>query len=152
MACACRCDRAGPDRLFEAVVAQFRDLLLAALAAEPPGPARRIRAYIRASATGAMALGASDMHRLRRLFQDPEFRGIWSEFADEACAGDTLDDCAMRACRHTLAGLWRDLVFGGLPAEQFCRTGDLLLLSLAGPAPALRAGRGEGLVPALSLP
>ena len=96
------------DELFEYHVSLFRHALEEALGAEAPGPARHVRAYVRAVCVSAMAMGPNERAAVASLMCAPEYRVIWSDFIDEVCSGDAVDPATQMACRYAAEGLWLD--------------------------------------------
>ncbi len=96
------------DTVFERLVARFRGDLLAALHSEPDGPARHLRAYVRSIQAQALHAPAHPGRPARGalLLGSPPYRMIWSEFAEEVCAGDAFDPARSAAVRHAAEALW----------------------------------------------
>lgn len=96
------------DELFEYHVSLFRHALEDALGMEAPGPARLLRAYVRAVCASAMAMGPNERAAVASLMCTPEYRVIWSDFIDEVCSGDAMDPATQMICRYAAEGLWLD--------------------------------------------
>lgn len=101
------------DQLFGGFVLQFEG----ALAQEPDGPARRIRAYVKASRANALDVARTGRATVLLALADPAYQARWSRFLQEACAADTLDAGTQLACRLAADGLWYSLVFGPTPGS-----------------------------------
>lgn len=118
------------DGPFERFLAEFRAFLDEALDIEPHGPAKHIRAYVRAMCAHAMT--ANDRSRLsvQSLMRIPRYQAVWSEFVDEVCGADSVDQEVLQTCRYAAEGLWYALIFGG--TEKSSRVEDVknFLLSL----------------------
>ncbi len=93
------------DAVFERLLAGFREGLLVALHSEPDGPARHLRAYVRSIQGNAQSRLARP-GRGALLLGRPPYRMIWSEFAEELCAGDAFDPAQSVAVRHAAEALW----------------------------------------------
>jgi len=115
-ACACAC--APPfsgrvhdtalDGLFEYHISLFRHALGKALDAEALGPARHLRAYVRAVCASAKAMGPNERAAVALLLYTPEYRVIWSDFIDEVCSSDSMEPARQMICRYAVEGLWLD--------------------------------------------
>lgn len=99
------------DQLFAGFVAQYE----LALAQEPAGPARRIRAYIKASRSNALDVARTGRATVLLAMGDEQYQERWSRFLHEAGEADTLDSATRLACRLAADGLWYSLVFGPVP-------------------------------------
>lgn len=116
------------DQTLEDVLVAFRVVLNQALASEPVGPAQTLRAFVRAACASAVQLPHAQKDKLRQLLREPLYQEIWTDYFDEACACDLVEEHTLAACRHTLKGLWQDFVLRGKgTAKHFLRTRDLLL-------------------------
>jgi AcrR family transcriptional regulator len=100
------------DQLFASFVAQYE----LALAQEPAGPARRMRAYVKASRRNALDVAHSGRATVLLALGDEQYQARWSRFLDETLAPDTLDGATLLACRLAADGLWYSLVFGPVPS------------------------------------
>ncbi len=100
------------DQLFAGFVAQYE----LALAQEPAGPARRMRAYIKASRANALDVARTGRATVLLALGDEQYQARWSRFLNEALSADTLDAGTLLACRLAADGLWYSLVFGPTPS------------------------------------
>jgi len=99
------------DQLFAGFVAQYE----LALAQEPTGPARHVRAYIRASRANALDVARTGRATVLLALGDAQYQARWSRFLNETLSTDTLDAATLLACRLAADGLWYSLVFGPTP-------------------------------------
>lgn len=129
------------DRAFELLVRAFRHDLLRALAEEPAGPARHVRAYLRSVCDDALRHPRAGRNAARLLLL-PAYQQVWLDFVDEACAGDGVNGGLSRRCRSAAEGLWLDQVLRQSPARQDIALARDHLLSLCA------AARQEAAVPA----
>ncbi|GKS85100.1 hypothetical protein AVMA1855_13130 [Acidovorax sp. SUPP1855] len=120
-ACARRGRRGGPkgfsEEVFDDYVADFRRFLDDALAAEPCGPARHLRAYLRAMGASLAALRSHQRRAVAAVLGDPRYAAIWSDFVEEMCATDSVDLATHRVCRYAIEGLRLDLVQGRVSGD-----------------------------------
>ena len=100
------------DQLFSGFVEQFE----AALRDEPDGPARCMRAYVKASRANALDVAHTGRATVLLALGDASYQARWLRFLHEACAADTLDAGTLLACRLAADGLWYSLVFGPTPS------------------------------------
>lgn len=96
------------DGLFEYHISLFRHALGKALDAEALGPARHLRAYVRAVCASAIVMGPNERAAVASLMCNPEYRVIWSDFIDEVCSSDSMEPATQMTCRYTVEGLWLD--------------------------------------------
>lgn len=99
------------EQLFTGFVAQYDE----ALAQEPPGPARNIRAYVKASRRNALDVARTGRATVLLAMADEQYQARWSRFLHQACSADTLEPGTLLACRLAADGLWYSLVFGPTP-------------------------------------
>ncbi len=100
------------EEVFDDYVADFRRFLDHALAVEPCGPARHLRAYLRAMGASLAALRGHQRRAVAAVLGDARYSGIWSDFVEEMCAADSVDFATHRVCRYAIEGLRLDLVQG----------------------------------------
>lgn len=117
------------EEVFDDYVADFRRFLDPALAAEPRGPARHLRAYVRAMGASMAALQRHQRRALASVLGDPQYAAIWSDFVDEMCATDSVDFAMHGMCRDAIEGFRLDLVQGRV--SDACRLGRLVARLLA---------------------
>lgn len=97
--------KARTDAAFDLVLLGFRRGLLAVLDGEPPGPARHLRAYVACVCELARRRHRSQRTAARLLWQ-AEYRTIWDDFVNQACADDTLDERLAQRCRSWAETRW----------------------------------------------
>jgi hypothetical protein len=129
--CAALRQRAALDAVFEHLLAGFREGLLLVLQSEPDGPARHLRAYVR-SIQGHALHPVARPGRWALVFCRPRYRAIWSEFAQELCAGDAFDPAQSAAVRHAAEALWYN--------HALASPSTTLLTASCTPAPAESVG------------
>lgn len=93
------------ELVFVLMVRAFRRDMLIALEAEPPGLACHVRAYVRTVCEYAERFARAQMRALE-LLQRSEYRAIWHEFVQEACANDEATIELSVHCRSTVERLW----------------------------------------------
>lgn len=101
------------EHLFNAFVAQYE----ACLADEPPGPARHIRAYVRASCAQSPETRRDGRAAVMLALGEARYQARWAELMERVGAADTLDRGTALACRLAADGLWYGLVCGPVPSD-----------------------------------
>lgn len=91
--------------IFELVILKFREDLLRALAEEPPGRARHLRAYVRCVCEHALSRQRGQK-TAAQLLTRARFQNIWLDFVDEVCAGDQVPEDIAQQCRAMVEDLW----------------------------------------------
>jgi hypothetical protein len=97
--------RATVDKIFDRMMLTFRAQWREALCSEPDGPAQYLRAYIRC-VCAQIADQSGDAPTVIRILQKPEYRKIWTDFADEICSSDTYNATRSKSCRRAVERLW----------------------------------------------
>lgn len=92
--------RARLDKLFERLLQAYRQTLLDAIACEPTGPARHLRAHINGLAEVVVAR-SSGLPLAAKLLQHARYQRIWQDFVAEACASDSDDHGLAHVTRYT---------------------------------------------------
>lgn len=93
------------ETIFELVILKFREDLLQALAEEPPGPARHLRAYVRCVCEHALSRQRGQK-TAAQLLTRARFQNIWFDFVDAACADDLVSEDIALQCRAIVEDLW----------------------------------------------
>ena len=103
------------EAVFLRALAAARSQWLAALATEPAGPARQLRAYVRSVCDHAAALAHPARHPARhplywraltQALLHPDYQATWCDFVAEGCAADSVDHDLSLRCRAAAEGLW----------------------------------------------
>ena len=97
--------RARLDALFERTVRAFRQAMVVALATEPPGAARHLRAYLRCLCDNARHQ-PKGQRAAAALMAHGRYQAIWTDFIGEACAYDACDVPLSLHCRAAAQALW----------------------------------------------
>lgn len=92
------------DAVFTQALGAMRAQWLQALATEPAGPARQVRAYVRTLC--GQALQPRPRRLLLQVLMQPQYQTVWCDFVAEGCAGDTVDHDLSMQCRAAVEGLW----------------------------------------------
>lgn len=101
------------DALFEHFLGEFRKHLQDVLEDEPHGPARHIRAYVRATCISALAMAHGPRAAVLLLLENSTYQRIWSEFVDELFSTDSIPEELLLTCRYAADGLWFGHVIEG---------------------------------------
>ncbi|MDA8453661.1 hypothetical protein M4R22_02680 [Acidovorax sp. GBBC 3334] len=88
------------DGVFEKLLRAYRQALLDAIAREPEGPARHLRAHINGLAAVVVARGHG-VSFAARLLQHARYQRVWQDFIGEACANDPEDHGLAHVSRCT---------------------------------------------------
>ncbi|MBJ7263315.1 MAG: TetR/AcrR family transcriptional regulator [Burkholderiaceae bacterium] len=94
--------------LFEIFAAQYAEQLTL----EPDGPARHVRAYIRASLANAQDAGQSGRAITLMAINNPVYQTQWAHLLGQMLKSDALDRGTQLACQLFADGLWFSFVFG----------------------------------------
>lgn len=106
------------DALFDHLFGAFVALYEARLADEPPGPARHIRAYVKASSANSAETRLDGRAAVLLTLGDARYQARWAELMERVLAADTLDRGTLLACRLAADGLWYGLVCGPAPSDE----------------------------------
>ncbi len=106
------------DALFEHLFQGFMALYESSLADEPPGPARHIRAYVRASCAQTPESRRDGRALVMLALGETRCQVRWAEFTERLRAADTLERGTQLACRLAADGLWYGLVCGPVPSDE----------------------------------
>lgn len=100
------------DGLFAHLFEIFSSQYAEQLALEPDGPARYVRAYIRASLNNAKDPGKSGRAITLMAINDPRYQTQWIALLDRLLKSDRLDRGTQLMCQLFADGLWFSFVFG----------------------------------------
>lgn len=93
------------DAMLERCMLTIRAHLGRVLEVEPEGPARHLRAYIRALCLCISGEPSNTLSAISLVFSTPAYRRTWFDFIDEACAMDETDVSLQMTCRYAVEGL-----------------------------------------------
>ena len=103
------------DGLFDHLFTLFTAEYAQQLALEPIGPARHVRAYIRASVRNAKDLGQSGRAITLMAVNHARYQTQWSALLERLLKGDNIDQGTQLACQFFADGLWFSFVLGTPP-------------------------------------
>ncbi len=100
------------DGLFEALFESFAVLYKDALSQEPDGPARHVRAYVRAAACDNERTRSDGRALILLAIGNPKYQQDWAGFLGQMFQADTMESATKIACRLFADGIWFSLVLG----------------------------------------
>jgi AcrR family transcriptional regulator len=103
------------DGLFAHLFTIFAAEYAKQLALEPAGPARHVRAYIRASLQNATDPGQNGRAITLMAVNHARYQAEWAALLAHLLKGDTLDQGTQLACQFFADGLWFNFVLGSVP-------------------------------------
>ncbi|MGG4775957.1 TetR/AcrR family transcriptional regulator [Alcaligenaceae bacterium 429] len=100
------------DALFDHVYEGFEELYNDALAQEPEGPARHIRAYVIAASRSGSEEKLWGQTLVLLAVGNANYQARWQRSLEDIAKADSLDPGKQLACRLFADGLWYSLVIG----------------------------------------
>lgn len=100
------------DALFEHVYECFEQLYIEALAEQPAGPARHIRAYVMAASRSGSEEKLWGQTLVLLAVSNTNYQSRWQHDLEKISQSDALAPSKQLACRLFADGLWYSLVVG----------------------------------------